>query len=389
MNRILVLAWRYVAYNKVKTAILTLCLTLTGVLPLTAHLLITHYGQALTARARCTPLVVGAKGNRFDLVLKTLYFGAAEVDAVRMSEVDYILDSGLAVPVPLHMEFTARKRPIIGTTLEYFDFRNLKIADGAGLRGLGQAVLGSKVAAELRLGPGDHLFSDQRNLYDITKTYPLKLQVVGVLSASGTPDDEAVFVDVKSAWIIGGQTHGHVNVARAGDQSIILNRDEENITTTDAVVEYNEVTPENIDSFHTHGGPDDLPLSAIIVLPHDRKSATLIKARYNLSTTHCMLAPAEVVDELLGLVFKVKRFFDANFAMIIVSTLLFITLIVLLSRRIRKREMETMFKIGCSRRTVFWLQAGELGIVLMMGLILIGALSGAAVWAAPYFVQWL
>ncbi len=69
MNRMLLLAWRYVAYHKIKSAILTICLTLTIVLPLTAHLLIAHYNTSLTARGDATPLVVGARGNRFDLVL--------------------------------------------------------------------------------------------------------------------------------------------------------------------------------------------------------------------------------------------------------------------------------------------------------------------------------
>lgn len=388
MNRILYMAWRYVVYHKVKTTILTICLTLTGVLPLSAHLLITQYGDSLTARARATPLVVGAKGNRFDLVLKALYFGSAHVDAIRMAEVESIRESGLAAPVPLHLQFTARGYPIVGTTLDYFEFRRLRVARGTGLHMLGQAVLGAKVAADMQIGPGDHLFSDQRSLYDISKTYPLKMHVVGVLVESDSPDDEVVFVDVKTAWIIEGITHGHQDVVKTADESVLLQRTDENVMTNASIVEYTEVTPENIDSFHTHAEAGELPLSAIIVLPHDRKSATLIKARYSLSETHRMLVPEEVVGELMGLVFKVKRFFDANFALITVSTVLFIVLVVLLSQRIRKREMETMFKIGCSRLTVFWLQAAELMIVVALGLGAAGLLSAVVVLTAPQLVRW-
>ena len=389
MNRILLMAWHYVAYHKGKTAILTICLTLTGVLPLTAQLLITQYGQSLTERARCTPLVVGAKGNRFDLVLKALYFNSAGVDQIKMSEVDSIRESGLALAIPLHLNFTARRHPIVGTALEYFEFRGLNVARGTGLRELGQAVLGAEVAAELELDPGDYLFSDQRSLYDITKTYPLKLHVVGVLAETGSPDDQAVFVDIKTAWVIGGQSHGHQNLATSADSSVILRRSDDNVVTSDAIVEYNEVTPENLASFHTHGDPADLPLSAIIVLPYTSKSSTLIKARYNVSATHRILVPEEVVGELLGLVFKIKRFFDANFALITVSTLLFLILVLMLSRRIRRREMETMFKIGCSRMTVFRLQAAELAIVLVMALLLTGGLTITALWAAPHFLRFI
>ena len=388
MTRILYMAWRYVVYHKAKTAILTICLTLTAVLPLSAHLLIGQYGDSLTARARATPLVVGAKGNRFDLVLKALYFGSAQVDPIRMAEVEAIRESGLAAPIPLHLRFTARGHPIVGTTLDYFEFRGLRVEHGTGLRTLGQAVLGAKVAAELQIGPGAHLFSDQRSLYDITRTYPLKMHVVGVLAESNSPDDAAVFVDIKTAWIIEGITHGHQDVVKTADESVVLQRTDENVVTNASIVEYNEVTPENVDLFHTHGEPGELPLSAIIVLPHDRKSSTLIKARYSLSETHRMLVPEEVVGELMGLVFKVKRFFDANLALITASTILFIVLVVLLSLRIRRREMETMFKIGCSRLTVFWLQATELMIVVAIGLGTAGVLSAAIVLAAPHLVHW-
>ena len=384
MKRILRLAWAYVAYHKIKTVILTASLTLTIVLPLTAHWLIAHYGDALMARARATPLVVGAKGNRFDLVLKALYFGSAKVDAIHMSEVESLRDSELGLPIPLHLRYTASdKYPVVGTLLEYFEFRGLRVSAGTLPLQLGQAVLGSAVAAELQLSPGDHLFSDQRSLYDISKTYPLKMHVVGVLAESGSPDDQAVFIDIKTAWIIDGITHGHQDVVHSADSSVILSRSEDNVVTNASIVEYNEVTPENIASFHTHAGPDELPLSAIIVLPIDHKSATLLKARYNVSETQRMLVPEVVITELMELVFKVKRFFDANFALITVSTVLFIVLVVLLSRRIRAREMETMYKIGCSRMTVFWLQATELAIVLLLSIGLAGALSVVVVLAAP------
>jgi putative ABC transport system permease protein len=388
MNRVLFMAWRYVAYHKVKTAILVACITLTAVLPLTAHLLIAQYGDALMARARSTPLVVGARGNRFDLVLKALYFGSAQVDAIRMSEVESVRDSDLALPIPLHLFYTARSYPIVGTTLEYFEFRGLQPVRGTLYRRLGDAVLGANVATALGLGPGDSLFSDQRSLYDITRTYPLKMHVVGVLAANNSPDDDAVFVDIKTAWIIEGITHGHQD-ARAVDDAVVLQRTDDEVTTSDAIVEFNEVTPENIDSFHTHDDPAELPLAAIIVVPYDAKSATIIKGRYSLSETHRMLVPEDVVQELLGLVFKVKRFFDANFALITISTALFVILVVLLSQRIRQREMETMFKIGCSRLTTFWLQAAELAIVLVMGLLLACVLAVGVVASIPHFVRWL
>lgn len=390
MSRVLLLAWHYVAYHKTKSAILVVCLTLTMVLPLSAHLLISMYGQKLTERARETPLVVGAKGNRFDLVLKALYFNSATVEPVYIAEVHAIRDSGLARAIPLHLEYTARDFPIVGTSLAYFDFRELEVAAGHLPQRLGQAVVGANVAATLGLSPGDHLFSDQKSLYDITRTYPLKMHVVGVLEKRDTPDDDAVFVDVKTAYIIAGISHGHQDVTTRPDPSVVLAQKDGEVVTNASIVEYNEVTPGNIDSFHTHAPPEELPISAIVVLPHDAKSSTIIKARYQApGRSTRMLVPADVVDELLGLVFRVKRFFDASFGLVLVSTGLFLLLVVLLSLRLRKREMETMRKLGCSRLMAMWLQVAELGIVLMISVVLAGFSSWAIVAAAPRFIRLL
>lgn len=388
MTRVLYLAWRYVAYYRLKTAILVAGLALTMLLPLATHLLIRHFEAALKARALATPLVVGAKGNRFDLVLKALYFSSAAVDPVRWKDYEAVLDSELAQAIPIESRFTARGSPVVGTSIEYFEFRRLHVARGTLFTRIGQCVIGSHVATEFGLGPGDALFSDQTTLYDISRSYPLKMQITGVLAHSGTADDFAVFVDVKTTWIIAGLSHGHGDVTTSEAPGLIAIRDANGVRTTDAIVEYNEVTDENAASFHTHGSPGDLPLTAVIVLPQDRKAETILKARYREpGRTDQMLEPLHVIDELMERVFEVQRVFNLAFGLVAVSILLFMVLVVLLSQRLRAREMETMRKIGCGRAMTFWLQAAELGIVVVISAALAAGLSQAVVLAAPHVVR--
>lgn len=389
MTRVLLLAWRYVAYYRVKTLLLTAALTLTIVLPLTAHLLIQHYGQALTERADDTPLVAGAKGNRFDLVLKALYFGDATVDPIPMSEVDAIHDSGHALAIPLHLEFTARDYPIVGTTPDYFDFRGLAPARGTPPLRLGQCVLGSRVAADLDLDVGDAIFSDQRSLYDISKTYPLKMHIVGVLAPGDPADNRAVFTDVKTAWLIAGLFHGHQDMRQKdANDPLVLARDANNVVANAAILEYQEVTANNLYTFHLHGEPGNSPLSAVIVVPHSAKSRTILKARYDVgSQQYRMLDAREVVDDLMGLVFRIKRFFDANFALVLAAAGIFLALVVLLSQRLRQREMETMVKLGCRRLTTVWMQTAELLIVVLLSLGLSAGIAVAILLAAPQVLR--
>jgi putative ABC transport system permease protein len=388
MSRVFFLAWRYVAYYRLKTAILVAGLTLTILLPLATHLVIRHFDAALKARAIATPLIVGAKGNRFDLALKTLYFSSAAVDAVRWSDYEAVLESGLASAIPIEASYTARGNPIVGTSIEYFDFRKLRASRGTLFTRIGECVIGSHVAAVLRIGPGDALFSDQAALYDISKSYPLKMHVTGVLAHSGTADDFAVFVDVQTAWIIGGISHGHGDVTRIEAPGLIALRDANGVRTTDAIVEYNEVTDDNVASFHMHAAPAERPLTSIIVLPADRKSETILRARYREPERSAqMLEPLHVVDELMERVFEVQRIFNLAFGLVALSTLLFLVLVVLLSQRLRAREMETMRKIGCSRAMTTGLQCAELAIVVGISVVLAAGLSQVVVLAAPHVVR--
>jgi len=387
MKGILFLAWRYLAFHKLRTFILVTCITITLVLPAAVHLLIHHYHRDMMARAEATPLVVGAKGNRYDLVMGALYFRTEELTPVTMGEVRRIRDGGLGLAIPLHVRFTARDYSVVGTTVDYFEFRGLKVSSGTLPAVLGDAVLGARVARELKLAPGGAILSDQRNLYDISTTYPLNMRVCGVLAETRTPDDYAVFVDVKTAWVIEGRGHGHADLIKRIRPEVEIERTKDKVVASEAIEKYAEITPDNIGSFHFHGDLDNFPLSLILVVPNDAKSSTMLKGQYHVSKTMQMLVPTRVVEELMGIVLKVKRFFDMNFALVAASTGLFLVLVVWLSVRIRRGEMATMHKIGCSRMTVFWLQAGEMMMIFVTSVLLTGLLTWVMMLLAPRFVH--
>jgi putative ABC transport system permease protein len=380
--RTLLLAWRYLTYHRGLAFILVICLTISMFLPLCVNLMVDYYERDLVERSQATPLIIGARGNRYDLVLKSLYFTAEQPETIAWSEVEMVRDSGRGTPIPLHVRYSAQRQPVVGTSLEYFEFRHLALKNGSLPMILGDATLGASAAQKLSLKVGDKLLTDQASLYDIASVYPLKLKVVGVFEKTHTPDDHAVFVDFKTAWTIEGLGHGHTDLS-AADRSVILKKEEKNVVGNAAVLEYTEITKDNIGEFHFHGDWKDFPLTAVIVLPESVKSATLLKSKINASKTIQMLVPLEVIRELLGVVFRVKRFFDANFLLVTIATALFMTLVIMLSLRIRQREMETMFRIGCSRMTIFWLQVSELTIILIISGASAGILTSGVIVFAP------
>jgi len=388
--RTLLLAWRYIVFHKMKTAILIVSITLTAYLPVLTPVLLARILQQLTARAAATPLVIGAKGSRFDLVLHALYFETDAPGTISMSEVAKIRDNKdkLAVPIPLYIRHRARRAPVVGTSLDYFRFRNLRLAEGQQVTRLGDCVLGANVARRLGLGPGDHLMSDPQNVFDIAGTYPLKMRITGVLAKSRSADDAAVFVDVKTAWVIDGLAHGHQDLARTSDDRVVLRRDDGKVVANAALMQYTEITDDNIHSFHFHGDPADFPISAIIAVPDSRKSEVILIGRYQLQTAPTqILTPPTVVEEMMDMVFKVKRFFDANAALVAMATSLLLALVIVLSVRLRRREMQTMFRLGCSRLTVVRLLAAELLIILAACTVITTLLVALTMVFAPHILR--
>ena len=367
------IAWRYVALNKIRTATLIACVTLIAILPLTLELLLSESEQQLLSRAESTPLLLGAKGSALDLVMNGLYFDDEIPELVSMAAVNELEDSGLAMPIPLYVRFNARRFSIVGTTMDYFDFRGLTMAQGRQLALLGEAVIGAEVADRLGIAAGDSLLSSPETVFDLAGVYPLKMPVVGVLKRSYTSDDLAVFVDVKTAWVVQGLVHGHEDLARSEDASVVIDRTDTNVVASARLVEYTEITDENIDSFHFHGEPEQYPLSAVVVVPNDDKSGTILRGRYQESEgLHQLVVPGTVVDGLLANIFRIKNVLDAVIFVVAIATVLALTLVFALSIRLRQREIGTVFRIGGSRLTIARLLIAEIGIIVAASALLCG-----------------
>ena len=365
------IAWQYVRYNKIKTTVLIASITLISFLPFALQLLLNESERQLMSRAMSTPLVVGVKGSALDLVMNTLYFGEDVPELMTMEASDRIADTDLALPIPMYVRFNARGNPIVGTTLDYFEFRNLRIAQGRQLAVLGDCVLGAKVAESLALSPGDSLVSSPESLFDLAGVYPLKMKVAGILEKSHTSDDLAVFVDLKTAWVIQGLGHGHQDVTKLKDPTLVLKRTESNVAATAKLYHYTEITEENMASFHFHGNLSAYPISAVIAAPFDAKSGTILRGRYlSKEETQQIVKPEEVIDSLLQNIFRIKNVLDAVVAVVALATVLAIILVFALSLRLRQREIQTIFKIGCSRMTIAKLIAAEIIIIVVSSAVL-------------------
>lgn len=378
-----VLALAYLRHHAGRSLVLVLSVALVLTVPVATRILLSAGETALTARAEATPLLLGRRGSALDLSMAALYFTDAEPPPLPMAEVEAIRDSGLATPIPLHTAFETGGARIVGTTLDYFDFRGLAIAEGRSLAFLGEAVVGAAAAETLAVGPGDSLVSSPQNLFDLDGVYPLEMPVVGVLERTGTPDDEAVFVDIRTAWVIAGIGHGHEDVVAGAD------RGAEVVAAAD-VVAYQRITPQNIDSFHFHGDQADFPVSAVVVVPPDARASTILQGRYlDPDGAVQMVRPAAVVEGLVARIFRIRAILDAVTAIVAAAALAAVGLAVFLSFRLRAREIETAVRIGARRGMVVRLLAAEAVIVLLLASALASGASLLLAGSADASVGWL
>ena len=373
MSDVLFLAWRYLRFNWIKSLVLLASISLVLFLPLGLQVVVQQGADMLTSRAAATPLLIGAKGSAVDLTLSALYFRAPTIEPIAYREVTRVNQSGLAAGIPLQLRYLAGRQRIVGTTTDYIAFRGMRLAEGRLMALLGECVPGALAAEKLGVGVGDHVLSTPAGAFDVAGSYPLKMPVVGVLAPSGSPDDDAVFADIKTTWVIAGLAHGHMDMAAPEAESGVLRREGRNLVANAAVLSYTEITPDNIDSFHFHGDRAGFPVDAVIAFPDDRKSSIMLRGRYETrQDTVQMVVPLRVINSLLDTVFSVRNFVVLGSIGVIIATAAIAALVFGLAIRLRQREIATIQKIGGPRRRVSAMLLTEI-LLVVCGAVIIAA----------------
>ena len=363
------LAFQYIWYHKIRTLILVASITIIVFIPNGLEKLITESEVRMMDRAATTPLIVGEKGSSTDLVINSLYFQDEKLEPVSMAEVDELNNLGFGYCIPILTGFNARTYPIVGTTLDYLKFRNMSLSEGKKMASLGDCVLGYTVAEELNLRSGDHIISSPESFFDFAGVYPLKMKITGILNPTNTPDDRAIFTDIKNAWIIMGIGHGHQDLADETDPTLVIDNKDGVVTATAKVFMYNEITEKNKDSFHFHGQQQDFPVSSMVFVPKDEKSLTILRGRFESGEIQTQaIVPQEVVRNLLNSIFRIKQIFDGVFIAVGFATLLIFILIMTLTIRLRKDEINTFEIIGSSRFKVAGILSMEVAIMFISSL---------------------
>jgi len=379
------LAARYVLRHRLQSALLAGALGLVFALPPCLRVLIDHAQRELRARAAATPQLVGTRGSALDLMMTALYFKRENLTPLPHGVLEELRRNPDATVIPLHVRFQAQGAPVVGTELEYFAFRGLRIASGKTLTRLGDCVVGANVARQRGLRPGGHVFTSPEQAFDMAGVYPLKMRITGILAPDGTPDDDAIFVDLKTAWLIEGRSHGHDDLQK--DKAVVLKQEEGNVVGNAAVRMFNEVTDANIGSFHFHGDMAKFPVSALVVLPDNAKAEALLAGQLARSKEQQLIRPRDEMEALLALLVRLERFAAAALLTTATAALLVTALVFALSFRLRLREFKTLEDVGVSRFSLITVKVLEIALTgLAAGVVGLTLLSFAS-FLAPHLLR--
>lgn len=380
MTDALFLALRYLWYSKWRSLVQILALSLTISLPVFSTLAASVLEDSLLERGDDSPILVGAKGNEFELTMNALYFRGRLKETIPYKVQLELEETHFSAPI--YVKHSTNRVPIVGTSLEYFQHRKLQVAFGRNVAVIGELVAGASVAEQMNLSLGDTLRSDQQNLYNISAGYPLVLTVVGILAPSAGPDDDAFFADVKTAWALDGFFHGHDEVTK---ENAITKEgqdlgEEENLEASAAIFMFQELSAKNLSSFHMHGSDDELPISGVLVIPEDQRRHDQLLGDFALSEHHQAIRPTVVIEDILSIVLRIQQALWAIFTVLAATTVALLALSLKLSLELRAEELSLMQRIGGSRRTIRQMIAAEIGIVLIVASILATIICVFGLW---------
>lgn len=231
------------------------------------------------------PILAGAKGSAYQLVLNTVFLRDRPVGNIPYEEMEKLVDTGKTQAVyPLGFGDNYRGFRIVGTRANLFSYRPVKnrdpwlsLQEGQIFQKEGEAVIGSETARLTGLKVGD-TFRSVHGTSSKGRAHDRPFRVTGIAKPVGGPYDTAIFIDMKDVW----EAHGEKNEA------------------------HREVT-------------------ALLVVPKGYKEAMALLASYQKNRDVQMVFPSQSIISLYAMVGQTKHFWE-----IFLTSLLAVSLVITL-----------------------------------------------------------
>ncbi len=218
MRSLASLAWRYLWARPLVSALNLLLLSL-GLAAITFVLLVSEQIEGGVRRDLAgIDLVVGAKGSPMQIMLAGVFHLDVPTGNIPLAMLDELRAQPLvARAVPISLGDSLRGFRIVGTTPDYLDLYQARLAAGRLWQQPLQAVLGAEAARSTGLKLGDR-FAGSHGLGEQGHEHgEHRYTVVGLLAETGGVLDRLVLTDLASVW----QVHEDMHAVDAEDRAAL------------------------------------------------------------------------------------------------------------------------------------------------------------------------
>ena len=376
---VLQFALKSLVRRPITALLLLLGSTVALTLPTLASSLGSAFQRQLVDRSAGAPLIIGGVGSATDLTLHALYFRVAPPRQIRVQDWQTLGKRQDLMVVPLLSSATCGGRAVVGTNGEYFTLRGLRLTAGGPLADIADCVVGAQVARSQKLVVESKMTTDSGNLFAPAAGVGTELRVVGVLAATGTADDDAIFVSLPTAWYIAGLGHSHAQPATSP-----TGRPPGSLTSV-------ATDRKSLIGFHFHGNRADFPLSALLVIPRSDRARLQVLGSFLANPPEGLqvVKAEEVIDRLSETAFRVTSLIQGAALILTLATVFLTGAIVALTLQIRRHEIRLMDRLGLTRARIVTLLATEFGLVITAAMGLAWSLTRLAQAAGPSVIRQL
>jgi putative ABC transport system permease protein len=373
------IAWRSIQQRGLASLLTALSMGLGVALVVAVLVIHAVVDQSFRRGAQGYDMIVGAKGDRLQLVLSTVFHLGQPLANIPYSYYKEFVDGRFAkaveVAVPICAGHDYRGCQVVATTPEmfdeftYLDDRPYEFAAGKNFKAENyyEAVVGSTAARLTGLKMGDQF----RPVATVGGEKPGEeghsaFTVVGVLAPTGTPNDRAIFVNIEGFWRCPAHTQG----SSFGQRVLQVNTDDPKSKPEAKETAKEESEHHDEHAGHHHG--DEKQVTAILVAT-DMKNlevAMSLPDVINKESAAQAVMPAKEITRLFdGIVGNIQLLLLILAVLVVVVAGIGMLVSIYNSMSDRRREIAIMRALGANRFTV-------MSVILLESIML--ALGGGA-----------
>jgi putative ABC transport system permease protein len=359
------ISWQYIKARPLSNFLNILILSL-GASVIVFLLLLGHQLEdKLSRNAKGIDLVVGAKGSPIQLILSSIFHIDYPTGNIPLEEARELAQHRLIKAViPMALGDSYQGYRIVGTNLRYPQHYEAQLATGQWWDKPLQAVLGSDVARQTGLKPGN-TFQGAHGMGEATgDVHDEHLYTVsGIMKANGSVLDKLILTDVSSVWIM---HEGHSNENEEHDDHDHDDHDHEHDHHHEHIILTDSITGLPADN-------NDKELTTMLVQYRSPMAVVQLPRYINSQTSMQAASPAFEVARMFSILGVGVSILQTFALLMIVIAAISIFAALYNALRERRYDLALIRALGASPLSLFTL-------VLTEGILIagIGALAGIA-----------